>query len=77
MITCAEAVSQLWNYLDRSLNAVQRKRVEEHLGLCRQCCGELEFARVLQGFLADHAEANDLPGDVRARMQKFVEDLQL
>jgi mycothiol system anti-sigma-R factor len=76
LITCAEAVRQLWAYLDESLDAAQRERIEEHLGLCRQCCGELEFAKVLRGFLADHAASDQLPEGVRSRMQKFVEGLQ-
>lgn len=76
MITCAEAVRQLWDYLDQSLDGIHREHVDEHLGSCRQCCGELEFAKVLRGFLAEHSEADQLPDDVRLRMEKFVKDLQ-
>lgn len=52
MITCAEAVRQLWAYLDRELSGEDRAQVEEHLAFCRTCCGEVEFAQELQRFLA-------------------------
>lgn len=76
MITCAEAVRHLWAYLDESLGAADVERIEEHLGLCRQCCGELEFARILLAFLADHAGSDHVPAEVRTRMRAFLEDLE-
>ena len=76
MITCAEAVRNLWAYLDEALVVTERAGVEEHLGLCRQCCGELEFAQILRDFLADQARTDQLPDEVRERMQRFVENLE-
>jgi mycothiol system anti-sigma-R factor len=75
MIGCAEAVRQLWEYLDGALDAADRARVEEHLGLCRRCCGELEFAEELRGFLAGSTH-EDLPDDVRRRLYQTLEDLE-
>lgn len=67
MITCAEAVRQLWDYLDGMVDDSQREAIEEHLSVCRRCCGEVEFAEELRGFLAGHA-ADVLPEDVRLRL---------
>jgi hypothetical protein len=44
MITCAEAVRQLWEYLDGVVEEADREAIEEHLSFCRRCCGELDFA---------------------------------
>ena len=74
MIACAEAVRQLWDYLDGNVEESQRELVEEHLAFCRRCCGELEFAEELRGFLASHAE-NDLPPDVHARLTATLDEL--
>lgn len=74
MISCSEAVKQLWDYLDGVVEGPQREALEEHLGVCRKCCGEVEFAEELRTFLADHA-ADDLPGDVRARLTGYLEEL--
>jgi mycothiol system anti-sigma-R factor len=75
VITCAEAVRQLWAYLDGVVEESERAAVEEHLAFCRRCCGELEFAEELRGFLAAQA-AEELPADVRARLTATLEALE-
>ena len=74
MITCAEAVKQLWDYLDDAVEESKREMIEEHLAFCRRCCGELEFAEELRGFLASHAE-DDLPPDVHTRLTATLDQL--
>ena len=74
MITCAEAVRQLWEYLDGVVDESQREAIEEHLSFCRRCCGEVEFAEELRGFLAGHSQ-EELPADVRARLLTTLEEL--
>jgi mycothiol system anti-sigma-R factor len=67
VITCAQAVRQLWEYLDGVVDDAEREAIEEHLSVCRRCCGEVEFAEELRRFLATHAAA-DMPDDVRLRL---------
>jgi mycothiol system anti-sigma-R factor len=74
VITCAEAIKQLWDYLDGVVDESQRRLVEEHLAFCRRCCGELEFAEELRRFLASHAN-DDLPDDVRVRLTATLDEL--
>ena len=74
MITCAEAVERLWEYLDGTLTAEDKAALEKHLGFCRVCCGEVEFAKELRGFLA-HSAGEQLPEDVRARLIATLDDL--
>ena len=74
MIDCAEAVRQLWAYLDETVSAADRVRVEEHLARCRRCCGELDFAVELRRVLVDAREV-DLPADVLRRLNETLEDL--
>ncbi len=76
MITCAEAVKNFWQYLDDELAPKQREKVDEHLGICRQCCGEFEFAKLLQGVLVDQSLADELPPEVRERMERVVRQLE-
>jgi mycothiol system anti-sigma-R factor len=75
MITCAEAVKQLWEYLDGALPDESRAAVEEHLSFCRRCCGEAEFAAELRGFLAREA-AEELPDDVRTRLLATLDEIE-
>lgn len=74
MISCSEAVKQLWEYLDGHLDDSDREAIEEHLSVCQRCCGELEFAQELRRFLADSAH-EELPDDVRARLHRALDDL--
>lgn len=75
MISCSEAVDQLWHYLEHELTEDKRAQVEEHLAFCRRCCGELEFAEELRGFLEDAARPR-LPDDVEGRLTTFLHDLE-
>jgi mycothiol system anti-sigma-R factor len=76
MITCAEAVRQLWEYLDGLVDGAQREAIEEHLTFCRRCCGEVEFAEELRRFLAAHDDGEELPDDVRARLVTTLAELE-
>jgi mycothiol system anti-sigma-R factor len=73
-IPCSEAVQQLWDYLDQAVSPQEQEQVEQHLSFCRTCCGELEFAKQLRGFLATQG-ADELPPHVQARLERFLADL--
>jgi mycothiol system anti-sigma-R factor len=75
MITCVEAVERLWAYLDGTLAPADRAALEKHLGVCRVCCGEAEFACELRGFLARSA-GEELPEDVRTRLIASLDELE-
>lgn len=75
MISCGEAVRQLWEYLDNDLEADDRERVEGHLALCRRCCGEVEFTESLQELLRSTASPV-LPYDVEQHLVGFLDSLE-
>ncbi|MDP9067628.1 MAG: zf-HC2 domain-containing protein [Actinomycetota bacterium] len=74
MINCSDAVKQLWAYLDGDIDAADKAAVEEHLDVCKRCCGEAEFAAELQRFLASH-NTERLPAPTRDRLTAFIESL--
>lgn len=74
MISCHEAVGRLWEYLDRTLDEVDRRRVEAHLNRCRRCCAEMEFAHELRRVLAQGADV-DVPSDVLERLHRTLKEL--
>jgi anti-sigma factor (TIGR02949 family) len=75
LISCTEAVRQLWEYLDGAVEPADRHAIEEHLSFCRRCCGEAEFAEELRGFLAWSA-ADEIPPDVRSRLAATLDALE-
>jgi anti-sigma factor (TIGR02949 family) len=74
MIGCSEAVKQLWEYLEGTVDEADRALVEDHLSRCRQCCGELDFARELRGVLTRSTHV-DLPADVLRRLNQTLQEL--
>jgi len=76
VINCKEAVARLWAYLDRHLERVQERELEEHLGLCRHCCGELEFARQIRERLKGSGAADPVPDEARARFDTLLGGLE-
>jgi anti-sigma factor (TIGR02949 family) len=74
VIPCSEAVRQLWDYLDNALSPDDLAKVDGHLAFCRRCCGELEFAKELQTFLASH-EVEEIPPHVKERLERFVQEM--
>lgn len=75
MISCKQAVGRLWAYLDRTLGRVQESELEEHLGLCRHCCGELEFSKQLRDLLRRPISAYEVTPGVRSRLEAFLKEL--
>lgn len=74
MISCTDAVRQLWDYLDGAVTASDRKAIEEHLDVCKRCCGEVEFADELRNFLEAHGH-EDLPPEARTRLTSYLDNL--
>jgi hypothetical protein len=74
VIDCKLAVQRLWGYLDRNLERAREDELEQHLGLCRHCCGELEFAKQIRDRLGVAADQVEPP--VRERLERFIRGLE-
>lgn len=75
MISCAQAVQQLWEYLEDEVTSQDRDEVEEHLAFCRRCCGEVEFAEELRTVLEEASEV-ELPTPVERRLVSVLDELE-
>lgn len=75
MISCQDAVRQLWEYLGDDLETDDRERLEVHLTLCRRCCGEAEFTAALQALLRASA-GPALPPEAERHLTDFLSTLE-
>lgn len=73
MIDCREAVARMWAYLSRDLQPPDSEELEQHLGVCRRCCGELEFSRELRRRVAD-VGTERMPAPLRARIGELLDE---
>lgn len=74
LIKCKEAVDRLWSYLDHRLEQPRERELDEHLGVCVHCCGELEFAKQVRAKLADTAKTQ-MPAETRSRVEELLKGL--
>lgn len=74
MISCNDAVRQLWDYLEGHISEDDRHAVQEHLDLCKRCCGEAEFAAELKTMLASDS-SEELPEETKSRLTSFLDQL--
>lgn len=74
MISCADAVRQLWSYLEDEVSDADRRRIAEHVEACRRCCGEIEFFAALRQHLAN--SQLKLPAEAGARLESFLAGLE-
>jgi len=61
----------MWAYLSQGLESHDVEGLEEHLGACQRCCGELEFSRELRERVS-HAGAAQMPRTVRDRVNELL-----
>ena len=59
-LDCDEVASQIWDWLDRELDAARWAAIEEHLATCTGCSEHVAFAR---GFL-NRVSQTSAPADV-------------
>lgn len=74
MLSCKDAVRQLWEYLDGSVAEEDRNAIEAHLSVCKRCCGEVEFAEELRGFL-DRNGREEMEQETHSRLITFLEQI--
>jgi hypothetical protein len=71
MIDCVEAVRRMWSYLGASLEPDPTVELEEHLEVCKRCCGELEFSRHVRDLAATSSEP-PIRDEFRDRVTKLL-----
>jgi hypothetical protein len=72
-MTCQEAVSQFFAYLDRALDGQSVVGLEKHLGECLDCCDRLQFSRRLDAFVKGRLGDAPLPEGVEERLRIGLE----
>lgn len=67
VITCREAVEQLWAYIDGELENRDASCVEKHLEACRGCYPHYDFQKAFREFVRQHG-SRSVPSDLRKRV---------
>jgi anti-sigma factor (TIGR02949 family) len=72
VLTCADAVTRFFAYLDRALAGEALDELEAHLEACLDCCDKLAFSRQLDGFVKERLADSPLPSEIEARVRRSL-----
>jgi anti-sigma factor (TIGR02949 family) len=75
MINCTDAVQRLWDYVEKDLDSQEQASMEDHLALCRRCCGEVEFAEEIRDLMKEASKPR-IPDEVSERLSEYLDDLE-
>jgi anti-sigma factor (TIGR02949 family) len=55
MLSCKEAIEQMWAYIDGELAEIDATGVQKHLAACRGCIPHHDYQKAFCEFLRSHA----------------------
>ena len=76
MMTCGEALEELFEYLDGELDESTRRRVKDHLALCAPCATRADFEKAFLDAVASARDAGDPVSEAtRARVLAVLDEV--
>ncbi len=72
-VDCAEAVQELYGYLDGELTEERRYEIRVHLDWCGPCCGAAEFEAELRRVIANRCK-DRVPDSLIARVAQALDE---
>jgi anti-sigma factor (TIGR02949 family) len=74
-LSCEQAVSQFFAYLDRALAGEPLQDLEAHLEACLSCCDKLAFSRQLDSFVKSRLPDAAVPAGLETRIRQALSRL--
>ena len=72
MLTCKQFIAELSDFLDETLGADERKKLEEHINACPNCWVVADTTRrTIKVYKC--SQPVEIPTDVRSRLMKALE----
>lgn len=71
MVTCAQVLKELSNYIDEDVDPQLRAEIEKHLRGCRRCSVLLDSTRKTLRIVGDD-RVFEVPADYSERLHRFL-----
>ncbi len=68
MADCNDTIAQLYAYLDRFLDEELRIEIDEHLRVCPDCQGRVEFEHTLKLTIRERSREEPVGEELRRRL---------
>jgi anti-sigma factor (TIGR02949 family) len=75
-LSCQDALSRLYEYLDGELEPETRERIHEHLEVCQRCYPYFDFERIFLDYVREKGLAVGETGGLRERVEALLEEAE-
>lgn len=72
-IDCELALKQIFQFIDRELNADDRAAMNQHLHTCQSCFSRVEFEKLLKGKVGE-LQDQDVTPHLASRIKNLIKD---
>jgi anti-sigma factor (TIGR02949 family) len=72
-LTCEQAVTRFFGYLDRALQGEELEHLEAHLEACLSCCDKLAFSKQIDEFIKRRLPDQPVPEGLTARVRRALD----
>ena len=74
-MNCREALSHLYDVIDKEADEINAREVEKHLKMCRHCMARYEFERALKAFVIDKGKDTADASMVKANIRGLLDGI--
>ncbi|MGH7264237.1 MAG: anti-sigma factor family protein [Candidatus Rokuibacteriota bacterium] len=72
-LTCEQAATRFFGYLDRALRGEEVQDLEAHLEKCLSCCDKLAFSKQIDEFVKRRLPDQPVPAGLAARVKRALD----
>lgn len=73
MLSCEEALSRIYEFLDGELEEMTHEQVERHFDVCKRCYPQLQWEQSFRRALHRAVEDEEAPGELKRRVRQLLE----
>lgn len=73
-VSCEEALSRVYEYLDGELEREMQERINRHLEVCRRCYPRFDFERLFLDCVGEKGAAAEPPGRLEERVRRALDE---
>jgi mycothiol system anti-sigma-R factor len=73
LLTCEQAITRFFGYLDRALRGEELQDLEAHLEQCLSCCDKLAFSKQIDDFIKRRLPDQPAPEGLVARVRRALD----
>ena len=74
---CAQALEQMYEFLDSELDSASRRKIQDHLDECGPCLQHFDLERVVKQLVVRSCANSHAPDELRVRVLSRIREVQV